>query len=296
MKQAEAERIEPGIHPRKRQLARLLERTGAAERLLRAKERSGPHVRCVNYHSVPPERAEAFDRQVRWFADRYEFVGPKELAALIEGHWPHRRPGVLFSFDDGCRTHAEVVAPVLEKHGAVGWFSVPSGFCDVPEAEQRAWAREHAISAWAPPGDPRLAMTWEQVRELDRRHVIVSHTRDHVRLAEALGEEAVRRQIFDDKRALEARLGHEVLAFAWVGGEEFAYSAAGARAIEAAGFRFAFGTNNRVVRPGDDPLRIERTNLETGFPLDVLRFQISGLLDWIYAGKRRRLARRLASA
>ena len=68
----------------------------------------------------------------------------------------------------------------------------------------------------------------------------------------------------------------------------------GARAIDEAGFRIAFGTNNRVVRPGDAPLRIERTNLEAVVPLELLRFQISGALDWIYAPKRRRLARRLA--
>lgn len=286
----------PGINGYKRQLAAALDRAGVLGALLRAGAFGGPSIRCVNYHSVPPRAAESFEQQIRWFAERFAFVGEKELLGLLDGHWPHRVPGILFSFDDGCRTHAEVVAPLLEKHGAVGWFSVPSAFCDVPEAEQRDWARTHAISAWAPDGDPRMALTWDQVRALDARHVVVSHTRDHVRLADAIGEAAIREQVFEDKRRLEQELRHEVRAFAWVGGEEFAYSAAGARAIREAGFRIAFGTNNRPVRPGDDPLRIERTNLEAGFPLDVLRLQISGVLDWMYAPKRRRLARRLASA
>lgn len=287
---------DPGINPHKRRLAAALDRAGVLDALLRARARRGPYVRCVNYHQVPPARAESFDRQIRWFAERFEFVGPKDLLVLHEGQWPYRKPGILLSFDDGCRTHAEVVAPLLEKHGAVGWFSVPSAFCDVPEALQRGWARAHAVSAWAADGDPRLALTWEQVRELDLRHVIVSHTRDHVRLADSLGARAIREQVFEGKRRLEEQIGHAVQAFAWVGGEEFAYSRAGARAIEEAGFRFAFGTNNLPVRPGDDLLRMQRTNLEAGYPLDVVRFQICGALDWLYAPKRRRLARRLASS
>jgi peptidoglycan/xylan/chitin deacetylase (PgdA/CDA1 family) len=287
---------DPGINPHKRRLAAALDRVGLLDALLSTRARRGPYIRCVNYHEVPPARAESLDRQIRWFAEHFEFVGPKELTVLLEGQWPYRRPGILLTFDDGCRTHAEVVAPLLEKHGAVGWFSVPSAFCDVPEAGQREWARLHAVSAWAADGDPRLALTWDQVRALDLRHVVVSHTRDHVRLADSLGQEAIREQVFEGKRRLEEQLGHAVQAFAWVGGEEFAYSAAGARAIAEAGFRFAFGTNNLPVRPGDDPLRIERTNLEAGYPLDLLRFQISGALDWLYAPKRRRLARRLAAA
>jgi len=54
-------------------------------------------------------------------------------------------------------------------------------------------------------------------------------------------------------------------------------------------------TNKLPLRPGDDPLRIERTNLEAGYSLDLVRFQISGVLDWLYAPKRRRLARSLAT-
>lgn len=296
MRQADAVGSRHEIHPRKRFLAAALERSGALGLGLYAQARPGPYVRCVNYHCVTPQQADRFDRQLQWFAERFEFVDLKGLKSLHEGHWPYRKPGILLSFDDGCRTHAEVVAPLLEKCGAVGFFAVPSAFCGVPIAEQRAWAQAHAISAWAPEGEARVAMTWDQVRDLDTRHVVMSHTRDHVRLTDALGEAAIREQVFEGKRELEGQLGHEVHAFAWVGGEEFAYSAAGARAIAEAGFRLAFGTNNRPFRPGDDPLAIERTNVEAHLPLDVVGFQVSGALDWMYAPKRRRLAARLGRA
>jgi peptidoglycan/xylan/chitin deacetylase (PgdA/CDA1 family) len=282
------------VNPRKGQLAQLLDRSGVLPALLRAQARfQGPHLRCLNYHSVLPEWADAFNRQLAWFGERFVPVGPKGLFELCEGHWPHDRPGLLISFDDGCRTHAEVAAPLLEKHGFVGWFFVPSAFPDVPPAEQWSFAREHSISAWSD-GDPRVALTWEQVRYLDRRHVVGCHTLDHVRLSADLGEAELRRQIVGGKQHLEARLGHPVDAFAWVGGEEWSFSALAARLIAEAGFRASFSGDHATFSPGHDPLRIERSNVEAFFEPDVLRFQLSVLPDLAYAPKRRRVRRALA--
>lgn len=287
--------VDPGIDPRKRQVAAMLDRAGLLDVLLKARARI-PYVRCVNYHHVPAARAEAFERQLVWFASNFVGVGPEDLVDLQQGRWSHPKPGILLSFDDGCRTHAEVVAPLLEKHGLIGWFFVPTAFCDVPVPEQRNWAREHRVSAWAADGDPRLALRWDQVRELAHRHVVGTHTRDHVRLSTELGSQQLREQVIDSRLRLEQRIGRPVEAFAWPGGEEWAYSAAAQEAIAQAGFRFAFRTNSLPFRPGGDLLRIERTNIEAGYPFDVVRFQLSGILDWLYAPKRGRIEQRLAGA
>jgi peptidoglycan/xylan/chitin deacetylase (PgdA/CDA1 family) len=285
----------PGVNPRKRQLARLLDRAGALHMLLRAQARwNGPYLRCVNYHSVPPAWADDFARQLVWLREHFVPVGLSDLLELHAGRWPHARPGILVSFDDGCRTHAEVAAPLLEEHGFVGWFFVTAGFPDVPVAEQAAFAREHAISACSPDGDPRVALTWDQVRHLDRHHVVGCHTLEHVRLSSDVGEEELRRQIVGGKQRLEEQLGHPVDTFAWVGGEEWSYSAPAARLIAEAGFRVALGTNNQPYRSGRDLLRIERTNVEAFYELELLRFQLCGVLDLAYAPKRRRLRRALA--
>ena len=79
--------------------------------------------------------------------------------------------------------------------------------------------------------------------------------------------------------------------FAWVGGEEAAYSAQAARVIDDAGFDLSFMTNNAVIRPGDHPLQIQRTNVEAWDSEAVVRFQLSGLLDLGYRAKRRRVNR-----
>jgi peptidoglycan/xylan/chitin deacetylase (PgdA/CDA1 family) len=284
----------PQVNPRKRQLASFLDRVGVLPALLRAQARFvGRHLRCVNYHSVPPQWADAFGRQLSWFRERFVPVGPTEFSDACDGRWPHDRPGLLISFDDGCRTHAEVAAPLLEKHGFVGWFFVPSAFPGVPVADQWEFARQHAISAWSD-GEPRVALTWDQVRSLDRHHVVGSHTLEHVRLAADVGEQELRRQIIGGKEQLESQLGHRVDTFAWVGGEEWSYSAPAAKLIVEAGFRAAFGTNHAPFAPGQDPLRIERTNVEASYEPSVLRFQLSVLPDLMYLPKRRRLRRALA--
>ncbi len=45
------------------------------------------------------------------------------------------------------------------------------------------------------------------------------------------------------------------------------------------------------VNVGGEPLQIQRTNLEAAWPLDVVRFQLSGVMDALYAPKRRRVNR-----
>jgi hypothetical protein len=104
-----------------------------------------PWARALNYHDVPAAHARAFEEQLRFFALHFVNVGPAELAELHAGRWSHPKPGLLLTFDDGLRCHADVVAPLLE-YGFTGWFTVPVGFVETPPAEQRAFAEAHQIS------------------------------------------------------------------------------------------------------------------------------------------------------
>lgn len=278
------------MNPAKLALARSMDRLGLAALSLAAQRRLlSPHVRALNYHDVPPSRAEPFEAQVRFYAERFVPVGPDELAALLRGDWKHGRPGLLISFDDGLRSHADVAAPILERHGFPGWFFPPIGFVDEPPGRQPEWARAHQISAAPEYPDPRVALSWDDVRRLDRRHVVGCHTWDHTRLAASVPLAQLAHEIVDAKRRLEQELGHEVGSFCWVGGEEASYSAEAARLVREAGFRFGFMTNNALVRPGCDPFQIQRTNVEAHDPPEVLAFQLSGAMDLLYAGKRRRV-------
>lgn len=282
----------------KRRLAEGFERTGLNRLLLGLQARLlGPHVRAVNYHDVPPSLADAFDAQLRGYRERFEAVGAEELDALLDGRWPHRRPGVLLCFDDGLRSHADVVAPLLERHGFPGWFMVPIDFVSTEPRSQAAFAHAHHIDVdpedWA---DGRVAMSWDDIRRLDSRHLIACHGASHRRLAESLDGGELEREIVQAKARLERELGHAVETFAWVGGEEESYSAGAARVIREAGFKWCFMTNNAPIRPGTDPHQLQRSNIEADFSPALLRFTLSGFYDAMYLPKRLRVNRLTASA
>jgi hypothetical protein len=55
-------------------------------------------------------------------------------------------------------------------------------------------------------------------------------------------------------------------------------------------------TDNQVFRPGDDLLRVQRSNVEAAWPMPVVRFLLSGFMDVSYRPKRHRIARALMAA
>jgi hypothetical protein len=135
-----------GAQRLKRGLVVALDASGSNRLLLRAQRGLlWPYARALNYHDVPVSQAHAFEAQLRLFTRHFVPVGLAQLRELQRGDWRHEKPGLLLTFDDGLRTHADVVAPLLEKYGFTGWFNVPVGFVVTPVAEQRAFARGQLI-------------------------------------------------------------------------------------------------------------------------------------------------------
>lgn len=279
------------VRREKRWLAQGLAATGAAGAMLRAQSWAMPggYLRVVNYHGTPPETRDALAAQLAFYARHFTGVTRDDLDRFFaEGRWHKDRPGLVISFDDGLRSNLDVAAPLLEAHGFTGWFFVPTDFVDEPEEGQVAFARAHQIQVAAPEGE-RVALSWDELRALSARHVVGAHTRSHVRLSRALPDAALRREIHGSRARLEEALGRAVDTFCWVGGEEHSYSAEAARAVRDAGFRYGFMTNNAPVTARTDPMQIQRTNVESSWPVDVVRFQLSGLMDLLYTPKRRRV-------
>lgn len=132
-------------------------------------------------------------------------------------------------------------------------------------------------------------MSWDEVRDLAKRHVVTCHGMTHTRLGDSLGPADFEQEIREAKERLEARLDAPVHGFTWIGGEEWSYSAEGARAIREAGFRYAFMTNSQPITARTDPFQLQRTNIEAWFPIELVAFQLSGLMDALYTAKRRRI-------
>lgn len=280
-------------------LAGAFESSRLNQALLRAEARLlHPYLRAINYHDVAPSMAASFETQLRFYAEHFHPVTYRDLLELHEGRWPHEKPGLIISFDDGLRSHALVAAPLLEKYGFPGWFMVPAAFPDwTEESRSETFARDHDLE-YETEGlpDRRCVLSWEELRALDMRHVIGCHSMSHRRLGEHLDESELEYEIVGAKARLEEQLGHEVPVFAWIGGEEWAYSASAARTIRRAGFRVSFMTNNAVFRARGNLLQIQRTNVEAYYSPALMRFSLSGFFDLLYTAKRRRVTRLTAQA
>jgi len=285
------------MNPWKLRLARAFDRSGLSRGLL-ATQRVllSPYLRAVNYHGIARADADAFDAQLEFYARHFEPIGIEQLEAFLGGRWRPGRPGLLLTFDDGLRSHAEVAAPLLERRGWPGWFCVPAGLPEAPCDDHRAFREKHALSYDENEyEDRRGVLDWDDLRRLDRHHVIVCHTHSHRRLRADLSDAERRHEIVEAKRLLEQHVEQPVRAFAWVGGEEESYSAEAAATLREAGFDFVLMTNTAPIRPWTDPHHLQRTNIEAHDPPEVVRFQLSGAMDLLYWPKRRRVDRMTAA-
>jgi peptidoglycan/xylan/chitin deacetylase (PgdA/CDA1 family) len=277
-------------------LAESFHRLRVSDRLLDLQRRCipGGHIRIINYHGTPAEDAGVFEQHLAFYALRFAPVSLADLDGFFSARrWMKARPGLILTFDDGLVSNYSIAAPLLERYGFRGWFFIPVDFIDAPAAEQVMFARAQTIG----PDESSLeaeqpAMSWEQVRDLDRRgHVIGSHTRSHLRLGEGFAESRLEYEVITSKSAIEQKLGHGCDCFCWVGGEERSYSAAAAEVIRRAGYRYAFTTNSAPITRRTNPMRMERNSLRPGWPVAWASFEMCGVQDLRYWGKRKRVGR-----
>jgi peptidoglycan/xylan/chitin deacetylase (PgdA/CDA1 family) len=250
------------------------------------------YIRAVNYHDVPSNSSASFETQLSFFKKYFADVSLQDLDFFIRtGIWSKNKPGIILSFDDGLRSSYSVIAPLLEKYGYTGWFLIPSHFIDVPVSQQKTWATEHLIDFYQDYPDGRIAMSWKEIKELDKHHVIVSHTRNHMRLRSGLPEKIFYKEIVGSKADLEQRLEHEIKCFGWVGGEMASYDRKAARCITNAGYDYALMTKSGPILPWTSRYQLHRTFLGSDWPGRNVKLHLSGILDVLYYPQRKRINR-----
>ena len=179
--------------------------------------RSSAPISVVNYHNTPAHRIDEYDRQLATLAERFAPTSQDDLAELFDtGSWPREKPGIIVALYNGYRNNFDVFRPLLDKHDLTGWFFVPSGYASCPIAEQVAFSQRQTLKLVREEyPDGRHAMNWDELRALDGRHVVASHTRNHARIAidDAAGMEE---EIVGAQHDFIANLGHPVRSFAWL--------------------------------------------------------------------------------
>lgn len=219
----------------------------------RATLAAGRFVRVVNYHNTPASARAELRAELAGLAARFDAISLDELDGFFAtGRWRSARPGFLPVFYEGYRNSAEVAGPVCDELGIPGWFLVCTAFVDCPVPEQEAFARSHYIGLvpedLARHGE-RIALSWPEIADLSRRHVVTPHTAAHLGVNDTGTDADLEREVLEPKRRMDAVTGQSAPAFAWLHGTHWGLSARHDDAVRAAGYRYLI-SNTAIHRIG----------------------------------------------
>jgi peptidoglycan/xylan/chitin deacetylase (PgdA/CDA1 family) len=247
-------------------------------------------VRVVNMHGTPRRNAAALEAQLRWVRERFEVLHPENFLALLDGREvPLRRPAVMFTFDDGLASNAEVAAPILESLEMRALFFVNPAFALTRGKEARRFFTTRVRPVPYP-----SALAAEDVEPMDsetlvalrgRGHMIGNHTYTHEDLRLVSGVN-LDNEVRGARDTLSGWLGEPVECFAWT----FAWNAitAEAWALALNTHRYCFTACPGML--GHSRGCVWRTNTESSLAPHEYPFFYSGLADGIWWSRRRRLA------
>jgi peptidoglycan/xylan/chitin deacetylase (PgdA/CDA1 family) len=204
-------------------------------------------IPALMYHKIgnrPPEARLAylwvapadFRRQLEYLKRRgYSSMLLSELRDAELGRIPMPRKPVLITFDDGYANNYEIAYPILRALGMKANIFLVCG-------------KMGADNSWDKEIEPPIPlMTWAQAREMRDAGVVEfgSHAMSHRRLTQCSAED-VRSELAESKKALEEKLGGEILGFAYPYGDG-ATDPAVRRLAREAGYRYDFGIEEGVT-------------------------------------------------
>lgn len=209
---------------------------------------SQPLVHAINFHNTSSWRRDEFAQQLRHCQQNFSSVTEEDLDRyLTSGQWHKDKPGVILAFYEGYRSNYDVILPLLDELGLVGWFFVITGFINSPVEQQLAYANRHDIGMDLNEYlDGRYAMTWDEIREIDQRHVVASHALSH-QFLEPMDEATRREEILGSQESFRKELGHPVRTFVSRGGPAFGENPDVDKLVLEAGYRFQ-ASNFRIQK------------------------------------------------
>ncbi len=199
------------------------------------------YIRVINYHNTDRQDAARIEREIAAYSRNFCPVTIADVDRYFEtGVWHKNKPGLIPAVFEGYRNHVDTILPILEKYGFTGWFYVPSFYMDVPVAEQLAFSRAHDLDVTRPENYPdgRFAMTWDEVRQVAKKHEICCHTGNHFEITRETSDEDMHREIVLAKRRLEEEIDRPIDVFCWLYGQEYSYNPRAHKYLEEAGYRY----------------------------------------------------------
>ncbi len=232
---------------------------GRAVRLDRWRRAGEPGtLRVLMYHKVTDARpnsisvsAEAFEEQQQYLRDYYEVISLERVERALAGLEPPPPRAVLLTFDDGYADNREIAQPILEHHGHTAVIFPATAFVD----------RDEGLPHDARIPTPNPVLKWDDLKRMVGVFEIGSHGMTH-RVLSQLSPADAYEEIVESKRELELRLNVTVRAFSFPKGSIGDFTPELQRIVQEAGYHFAFTTLPGLNRPGFDPFRVRRHNVE----------------------------------
>lgn len=214
-------------------------------------------------------RAQDFEWQLDWLRRRgFRPVDLATFTAMIHGGLPADPRAVLLTFDDGYADNLHVAAPILARAGVPAVLFLATGFVGDDSGNRWRWGD--------PPGLGRF-LTADEVAALSRSGLaIASHTVTHPRMP-GCPDPVLDTELSASRDGIETLAGACHSAFAY---PEGCVDDRVEAAVRRAGYAVAFTTVTGPVRPGDNPLRLRRTEVSSTDSRLVFALKMRGALDW----------------
>jgi len=192
---------------------------------------------------------------------RYTPISVTQLVrARAAGDDEMLRRAVVLTFDDGFADFHRHALPALRQRGFGATLYVATAYV----GGAARWLQREGE------GD-RPMMTWDQLADCGAGGIEVGgHSQRHAHL-DTLPAMQVWDEVAGCRRALEDRLGREVLSFAYPFGHQ---TAATRRVVESAGYTSACAVRYELSRPSDDPFALARLLVPADMSVDRLAAMI----------------------
>ncbi len=265
------------------------------ERLVRSPPPEAFRIAC--FHNVLKSQEARLERLLQYLLDRHGIITPEEAEDRLKGKAQPRVPGqvpYLLTFDDGFKTQATLVAPILNKYGVKAIFFICPGLMDLPSDRQREAIASYIFDSnrqIEDINDDMTLMSWSDVESLVRSgYIIGSHSLFHRRLS-SLSAADLHQEITTAAGLIETNFGISVRWFAPPLGS------IDSRSLGAIGrqFQFSCTTVRGLNTSATPPLKLLREGINLQDPFDYQQMVLAGGLDLLYLRKVRELAK-LAAA
>jgi peptidoglycan/xylan/chitin deacetylase (PgdA/CDA1 family) len=186
-----------------------------------------------------------FAWQMCWLHEHsYQAIPLSRLVRCVrtEDQLPPR--SIVITFDDGFASVFTRAYPILAEYGFSATVFLVSDYC----GRRNDWPSQPTTVPY------QSLMTWTQICEMDRDGIeFGAHSATHPML-DQLAVSDVEREILDSKAKIEDQVGHAIELFAYPYGR---YNETVKRVVSRA-YTGACSTRLGIVRPGSDPLALDR--------------------------------------